>query len=108
MNNQMTFLARNAVFAVTNPRKAWATRKAMNKHRKAHPNCEYCGRKPIHVHHIVPVSKAPIFAADPDNFISLCGKRCHITIGHAGNWKHYVFNVVTICDAVTINKREDE
>jgi hypothetical protein len=106
MNNQMTFLARNAGFAVKNPRKAWATRKAMNKHRKAHPSCEYCGRSPIHVHHVAPVRVAPELAADPENFISLCGKRCHITIGHAGNWRHHVWNVGLICDAVRINKED--
>jgi hypothetical protein len=106
-NNQMTFLARNAGFAVKNPRNAWATRKAMNKHRKEYPDCEYCTRSPIHVHHCMPVSRAPEQAADPDNFISLCPK-CHLIIGHARNWKHYVANVWVICDTVLINRGRND
>ena len=104
MNNQMTFLARNAGFAVKNPRKAWATRKAMNEYRKDFPTCAYCGRNPIHVHHKIPIKFAPNLAASPGNFISLCGKRCHITIGHAGNWKTYVENVEDICVKTRIIK----
>jgi len=102
LNNQMTFLARQPGFAVKNPRSAWATRKAMNAYRKAVPKCEYCGRSPIHVHHIEPVAWRPDLAHVPQNFISLCAKRCHITIGHSGNWRHWVANVRELCATVKI------
>jgi hypothetical protein len=109
INNQMTFLARNAGFTVKNPRKAWKTRKRMNEHRKEHPNCKYCGRSPIHVHHIITVKECIRLGRidlvwDKDNFLSLCGKRCHIAIGHGGNYKHVVVNAVEICDNVIIKR----
>jgi len=107
-NNQMTFLARNAGFTVKNPRKAWRTRKAMNAYRKGHPTCEYCGRSPIHVHHVKPVAQRPDLAHVQQNFISLCAKRCHLTLGHAGNWKHWVRNSRELCIRANIATKSGE
>jgi len=77
----------------------YKVRKAMESHRKANPNCAYCGRSfNVQVHHIEPVSFAPHKAADPSNLITLCTKRCHITVGHMGNYKHYNANAKVMCD----------
>ena len=102
----MNFFFRQPKYCITNPRKAWATKKAMDKYRKEHPFCEFTGRHgTVHVHHIEPISYAPERAADPTNFVSLLGKRVHITVGHGGNYKDYVENVREICDTARIGKR---
>ena len=77
----------------------------MRKHKKSNPTCAFCGKgKGLHTHHIESIQFAPERAADPTNFLSLCGKRCHITIGHGGNYKQYVHNVQKICESVIIVK----
>ncbi|MDP6526526.1 MAG: hypothetical protein QGH15_20120 [Kiritimatiellia bacterium] len=93
----MNYFFRHPVECTKNPRKAYATVKAMREYRVANPVCSWCGKGKIHVHHVEPIQFAPERAADPGNFISLCGKRCHLAVGHAGNWKQFVENVVQIC-----------
>lgn len=100
----MDFLLRHPGFTVKSPRKAWSTRKAMKAYALLNPKCEYCGCTPIHVHHIEPISEAPERAADPRNMLSLGSKRCHLVIGHAGNWRHHVKNVLQMCFAVDIDR----
>lgn len=100
----INFFFRQSVYCLKNPRKAWATRKAMEKYRHEHPTCAFTFRKPVHVHHILPIQYAPEKAADPTNFISLAGKRVHLTVGHGGNWKWFVPNVRELCDKVRIGK----
>ena len=95
---------RQPVYCLTNPRKAWATRKVMEAYRKDHPACEFTGRKGVHIHHVVPIQFAPERAADPENFISLAPK-VHLQVGHAGNWKDYVQNVRLLCELVMIGKK---
>jgi hypothetical protein len=69
----------------------------MRQYHKDNPECAYCGRSArTHVHHIVPVSRCPERAGDSTNFITLCAKRCHITIGHCGNWR----DVNPVCEEV--------
>jgi hypothetical protein len=98
---------RNPGWVTRNARRAWATAKAMQAYREAHPACEYCGRDSrIQVHHAKPVSVAPDLAASIENMISLCAKRCHITIGHAGNYKNYVENVFELCARRRVIKTE--
>ena len=99
------FFFRQPKYCMTNPRKAWKTKKAMDEYRKAHPFCEFTGRPNVHVHHIQPIAYRPDLAAEPSNFISLAGKRVHLTVGHAGNYKDYVENVREICDSARIGKR---
>lgn len=75
-------------------RKAYGTHKAMKAHKAKNPCCAACNtKKSIHTHHITPVSVRPDLADDPTNFISLCAK-CHFTVGHPRNWKHFRPNVV--------------
>ena len=80
----------------------------MKAYRKEHNNCEWCGRNTnvLHVHHLVPVAYAPERAGDPTNFIVLCGTgaRCHLTVGHGGNYKHFIENCREICDSNIIVK----
>lgn len=101
----MGFIARHPVFSAKDPRRAWAVRKAMRHHQTYVPECEFCGRSPIHVHHITPISVAPEKAADFANMLSLC-PRCHLTVGHGGNWRHYVENAAQLCEVARIRRRE--
>lgn len=103
----MYFAFRHPVYCVTNPRKAWATRKAMEAYRKRHPVCEFSGRAAgCHIHHIESIQFAPHKAADQSNFITLHGKHVHLVVGHAGNYKQCVENVREICDGVRIIKQK--
>ncbi len=102
----MNFFFRHPVECIGHPRRAWATVKAMRQYRFEHPLCEFTNRPGVHVHHIEPIQYAPERAADPTNFISLAGKRVHLTIGHGGNFKDYVENVREICDMVRIGKQK--
>lgn len=66
-----------------------AARPAMNAYRKAHPDCEWCGRNPSRlrsneVHHIIRCETMPELAADPGNMITLC-RPCHVVVGHNGD-----------------------
>jgi len=63
-------------------------RKIRNAHIKKHPQCACCGSKNApEVHHIQDFSTAPELELDPNNLITLCGKRCHLLFGHLGYWK---------------------
>ena len=93
----MNFFFRHPVYCVKSPRKAWATRKAMEAYRELHPQCEYSGREgACHIHHIQPIRYAPELAAEEGNMITLHAK-VHCAVGHAGNYKRYVANVREIC-----------
>jgi hypothetical protein len=91
------FFFRQPVYCLKDPRKAWATRQAMQAYRRAHPICEFDGKSTkVHIHHIEPIQFAPERAADPDNFISLSPK-AHLIVGHAGDFKQYVRTVRSMC-----------
>ena len=79
------FVTRNPVYYLKNWRSTSLVRGAMLRYRDEHPACEYCGRDNIQVHHIEPVSIAPDKAHLSSNLCSLC-KKCHLTVGHNGNW----------------------
>lgn len=98
---QVNFLARNPMYAIKNVRSLPAVVRAMNKYRKEHPRCAWCGRPGIEVHHIKPVHLYPELAAEPTNFISLNRKpACHHVIGHRGSWKEYNLFVHAVCGEV--------
>ena len=97
------FEARNLGYAIKNVRRLPRVRRAMSAYRKATPGCEYCGRSSaVHVHHIRPVSVRPDLAAERFNLMTLCAKRCHITIGHMGNWKTYNGEAEAVCKVSVI------
>jgi len=100
----MNFFFRNPVFCLKNPRYARETVKAMAEYKADHPVCEYTGRKPIHVHHVVSIRFAPERAADKTNMISLAAKHIHLSVGHAGDTKQYVDNVQEICAIARVMK----
>ena len=56
-----------------------------------HPTCAVCGgKKAIEVHHVVPFHKDKAQELNPGNLIALCNHlRCHILIGHLGNYKSW-------------------
>ena len=64
----------------------------------------------IHVHHILPVKDCvrlnrPDLVMDKEkSHFSMRGKRCHISIGHMGNWKDYNENVVGTCESGKLKK----
>ncbi len=92
------FEVRNPKYAVNNVRNLASVRRAMSAHRKSNPACAWCGRtKGVHVHHIEPVSHAPHKAGNADNLLTLCGKRCHLTVGHFGNYKDHNPRVIETC-----------
>jgi hypothetical protein len=82
----------------------------MEAYRRQHPRCEWDGcSESVHVHHIVPVHIRPDLAANPDNLITLGASRCHLVIGHAGNWRErYVRNVRELCMQATIERKRTE
>ena len=99
------FFFRNKKYCIKNPRAAREVTKVMRLYKQDHPNCEWCGRdNPLHVHHLEPVSYAPERAADPTNLICLCAKRCHLTVGHGGNYKDYIVHCRYMCDNNVIVK----
>ena len=93
------FEIRNPSYALSNIRSIPRVRRAMSKHRKENPRCAYCGRsEKVHVHHIVPVKNRPDYASFDWNLLTLCAKRCHLTIGHMGNWKTYNKQSEQVCE----------
>jgi hypothetical protein len=80
---------------------------AMEAYRRQHPRCEWDGcSDSVHVHHIIPVHVRPDLAAHPDNLITLGASRCHLVIGHAGNWRErYVRNVRELCGNANIERK---
>jgi len=99
-------LIRNNSFTVKKVRRAWATRKSMNKFRNTHTECEWCGRaNRLQVHHIIPVSVSPDLAGNPSNMMMLCGKGCHLRFGHNGDFRsRYVDNIKDLCSAKRVIK----
>jgi ribosomal protein L37AE/L43A len=83
---------------------------AMDEYRRQHPRCEWDGCSDnCHVHHIVPVNVRPDLAANPENLITLGASRCHLVVGHAGNWgERYVRNVRELCMQATIERKRTE
>ena len=82
-----------------------AARPVMDSYRKAHPACEWCGRKGtlvnrLEVHHIIPVSVAPDHVRDATNMITLC-RRCHCAVGHVGDpsMRRYLQNIRVVIAA---------
>ena len=54
--------------------------------------CRGCGtKKHLQVHHKKPFHLHPELELDPKNLITLCMDvwRCHIELGHSGDWKAY-------------------
>jgi len=90
---------RNPSYVTTNARASAGVARAMHSFAKANLNCAWCGRTMgLQVHHIHPVSVAPEKASDPANMVMLCGSKCHITVGHLGNYADsFVSNVVEVC-----------
>jgi 5-methylcytosine-specific restriction endonuclease McrA len=64
----------------------------------AHPTCAACNSETkLQVHHIKPFHMHPELELEPTNLITLCetkGKKCHLNIGHLGNWKQENPNVI--------------
>lgn len=68
--------------------------------KTTHPRCEACGtgKGLLAVHHVMPFHINPRLELDPANLITLCeawigGNKCHLRIGHLGNWKKWNPNV---------------
>jgi 5-methylcytosine-specific restriction enzyme A len=62
-----------------------------------HSSCAACGGTiKLQVHHKQPFHLHPDLELDPANFITLCETvtKCHLEIGHLGNWKNFNPNVV--------------
>jgi hypothetical protein len=78
--------------------------KVRSEHIKKQPYCQACGRKTnLEVHHIVPVHLDRTKELDPNNLITLCGKYCHLAIGHLMDT--YSWNINVIEDAkIFLNK----
>lgn len=61
-----------------------------------HPTCAACNCKDeLEIHHIVPFHINSSLELEESNLITLCeGKnRCHLKIGHHGNWSYVNPNV---------------
>jgi 5-methylcytosine-specific restriction endonuclease McrA len=74
---------------------------------KTHKTCAACGGDDnLQVHHIEPFHLHPQKELDVDNLIVLCEEgftRCHLKVGHLGNWKKINPNVLT--DAAKLLKK---
>lgn len=46
------------------------------------------------MHHIEPFHVNPSRELDPDNFITLCGKNCHLVFGHLMDYTSWNTDVV--------------
>lgn len=54
-----------------------------------HPLCAACGcDRDVTAHHVDPVSWYPDRELDETNLLTLCD-RCHLFVGHLGNWSSY-------------------
>lgn len=72
--------------------------KVRAEHMKKQSSCQACGStKKLEVHHMVPVHVDKSKELDPDNLITLCGRSCHLAIGHLMDT--YSWNVNVIEDA---------
>lgn len=64
---------------------------------KDHASCAACGGTvKLQVHHKQPFHLHPDLELEPTNLITLCETvtKCHLKIGHLGNWKSFNPNVV--------------
>jgi hypothetical protein len=97
----ISIFTRNGMHGVWHPLRTWRAGKAAQAHVRRHPECAWCGRTGQgQGHHIIPVWQSEALEADPDNFVTLCGKRgCHRIIGHNGDFaRRYVVNVLEVCE----------
>lgn len=78
---------------ITRPRSdRWDT--VRDNHLKSNPWCAACGCRDVtrlNVHHRRPFHLFPELELDPANLMTLCetSRRCHLDIGHEGNWKSW-------------------
>lgn len=100
---------RNPSYVTEHWRNLASTKRSMEIYRRQNGNgvCAYCrSDKQIEIHHIEPVSVNPTLADSWANMIPLC-KKCHLAVGHAGNYKtSYVQNVRALCHVAQIVKTE--
>ena len=72
--------------------------------KKLKSSCVVCGRKPswwsrFHIHHLFPVKLFPKEQANPATF-RWCHAKCHLIVGHGGNWKQYQPEFDNISDQI--------
>lgn len=78
---------------ITRPRSdRWDT--VRDNYLKSNPWCAACGCRDLNrlnVHHRRPFHLFPELELDPANLLTLCetNRRCHLDIGHEGNWKSW-------------------
>jgi hypothetical protein len=62
-------------------------------HLANHPACEVCGsEEDCTAHHVRPVHVSSELELDPANLWTMCG-RCHLLIGHLGDWRSWNIGV---------------
>lgn len=92
--------SRNGVRESKEVRKAIRTyRKEMKRQKVC---CWVCGREwkwysRFHVHHLYPVSYFPYEAANVETFRWVHSK-CHLIVGHGGNWSNYQLKFDELAD----------
>lgn len=86
-------------------RRSWRWPELSAQHKERNPFCACCGgKKRLTVHHIFPVHLYPERELDEDNLITLCEhNKCHLNIGHSGDWKAY--NPRVVVDAALLMLR---
>jgi cytochrome c553 len=58
--------------------------------------CAWCdGTNSLEVHHVYPQHLWPERARDTNNMVCLC-RRCHLALGHRGNFKRCVTNLLNM------------
>ena len=68
-------------------------KKVRDSYIEHHNVCECCSSKnKLQVHHIEPFCVAPDKELEYSNLITLCS-RCHLFMGHCGNWRNYNGNL---------------
>lgn len=55
----------------------------------ANPECVFCHRPAVVVHHVWPVAYFPEFEMDEVHWASCCEKH-HLYVAHGGNWSDYL------------------
>jgi len=69
---------------------------------KTNQRCAACGSDTdLEVHHIIPVHINPELELNSDNFITLCGRSCHLLMGHLMDFRSWNPSVVE--DSARIN-----
>lgn len=72
-----------------------------DEYLKRHPKCAACGtNEKLQVHHRKPFHLYPDLELDAGNLLTLCESKnkCHLKIGHLGNWKKW--NPQVVRDAI--------